>query len=211
MNIAVIGGTGLTGQYFIEQALANSHHVTALVRSPEKVAKTHPQLTLVKGDVYNTNDVRQVISDQDAVFIALGTGKYPKKSSIRTDGTRQVVNVLHNLKQNSHLVILSSLGVGDSKKHTPLRWFIPLKALLFFAFADHYQQEKLVKISSLPWTILRPTFMEDEPPTRQIQAHLVTDSIRVTPSVTRADVASFALNIIEQNSHLHQALTLTAA
>ena len=37
MKLFVIGATGRTGWEIVQQALARGHHVTAFVRSPEKI------------------------------------------------------------------------------------------------------------------------------------------------------------------------------
>ena len=37
MNLLIFGPTGGTGRQLMEQALAQGHHVTAFVRSPEKI------------------------------------------------------------------------------------------------------------------------------------------------------------------------------
>src|ERR1700738_1245578 len=42
MNLLILGATGLTGRLVVEQALAAGHTVTALVRSPERLAINDP-------------------------------------------------------------------------------------------------------------------------------------------------------------------------
>ena len=37
LKLVVFGGTGLTGKEIVRQALERGHHVTAVVRTPEKV------------------------------------------------------------------------------------------------------------------------------------------------------------------------------
>lgn len=211
MNIAVIGGTGPTGTLFIQQALANGHHVTALVRSPEKLATQHPSLTVVVGDVLTAEDVARTVQGQAAVFIALGTGKTPKKSSIRADGTRQVIQSLAALGEKPQIVVLSSLGVGESKKQYPFYWNLMLIPMLRHAFRDHHAQETILRASGLTWTILRPTFMSDGPATGQTKASPPPQPVNVRASLARADVAAFALHVIEKSEGLGRAFALTAS
>ena len=49
MKILVLGGTGATGRLVVEQALADGHQVRALVRSPEKLTASNPNLEVVVG------------------------------------------------------------------------------------------------------------------------------------------------------------------
>lgn len=210
MKIAVIGATGPTGQLFVQQALATGHHVTALVRSPEKMGLQNPHLKLVVGDVYQPDDVRKTVTGQDAIFIALGTGKSATKSSIRTDGTQQVVEALAALGEHPQVVILSSLGVGESKKQYAFYWNWLLWFMLRHAFRDHTAQEAIVQASGLRWAILRPTFMNDKPGQGVVKAIPAPKSVKIRASVARADVAAYALKVIEQADSVPSAVALTA-
>ncbi|XP_078355513.1 flavin reductase (NADPH)-like [Oculina patagonica] len=50
LKLVVFGGTGGTGKEVVTQALEQGYLVTAVVRTPGKVEKRHPNLELVKGD-----------------------------------------------------------------------------------------------------------------------------------------------------------------
>ena len=49
MNLSVLGATGHIGSLVVEQALAAGHAVTALVRSPQKLTMTSPNLRVITG------------------------------------------------------------------------------------------------------------------------------------------------------------------
>jgi len=210
MKIAVIGATGNTGANFVEHALERGHLITALVRSPHKLTIHHPNLSVIQGDVLNADDVARTVRGQDAIFIALGTGKVPKKSSIRTDGTRQIVEVLQASGERPQIVVLSSLGVGDSQQQMPFYWRWMLNLMLGRAFSDHGQQELILRASPLPYTILRPTFMNDKAGMGQPKMTTAPEMGNVTPSLSRTDVAAFALRAIEQPENHPRTVALTA-
>ena len=44
MRIAFLGATGETGVCVIDQGLAENHHITAVVRNPDKVTTQHANL-----------------------------------------------------------------------------------------------------------------------------------------------------------------------
>lgn len=48
MKITVLGATGQTGQYLVNQALQQGHTVTAIVRNPGKLAVHHDNLKVMK-------------------------------------------------------------------------------------------------------------------------------------------------------------------
>ena len=56
MNLTILGAAGRTGRILVEQALAAGHTVRALVRTPSKLAITHPALEIIEGDATNAAD-----------------------------------------------------------------------------------------------------------------------------------------------------------
>jgi putative NADH-flavin reductase len=78
MNLTVLGGAGATGTPLVEQALTAGHHVTALVRSPEKLTITNPSLHAVHGDATDRAAVSHAMKGADAVISTLGAiGRVP--------------------------------------------------------------------------------------------------------------------------------------
>ncbi len=209
MKIAVFGATGATGQQFVQHALGR-HEVTVLVRSPEKLPTPHDGLQIVKGDALSADDLRRTVQGQDAVFFALGTGENTQRSTVRTDSTRLLLNVLQTLGETPHLVVLSSLAAGESRYQIGLALRLMLRYVLRHVLADHEGQEALVRGSALPWTILRPTSLNNDASAGGIQATLPPGRIRARPSVSRADVAAFALEVIQNKRYIQQAVTLSA-
>ncbi|MEL6308948.1 MAG: NAD(P)-binding oxidoreductase [Chloroflexota bacterium] len=211
MRIAVLGATGTTGRLFVQRALANGHELTALVRSEGKLAE-HPHLTTVKGNVLDLADVCRVVATQDAIFCALGTGADTSKATVRADGTQNLVTALQRIGGQPHLIVLSSLGVGESRiqMHWLVRWFVTWS--LRNPLADHRSQERIVRESRLPYTILRPTALTDNPNLEtSLRVSYPPEKIKAQPGVPRANVAAFALETIEQRDFLNQILTLTTA
>ncbi len=49
MRLFILGATGGTGKHLVDLALQRGHHVTAFVRSPQKLPR-HERLTIVEGD-----------------------------------------------------------------------------------------------------------------------------------------------------------------
>ncbi len=156
MHSLVIGATGRTGREFVQQALAAGQRVTALVRSPDKMELTDPGLTIIAGDGLDQAAVSKAVAatSYDAVVILVG-------GSLKNDGTNQNItdNVIAALKEKgrtTRLWVLSAAGTGDSYEQQG--WFgkFLAKTLLKGPFEDHAAQEREVKASGLPYTIVRP-------------------------------------------------------
>jgi len=74
MNLVVLGATGRIGRLVVEQALAAGHTVTALVRSPEKLAVRDPNLHVVTGQATDPTALARVLDRADALISTLGGG-----------------------------------------------------------------------------------------------------------------------------------------
>jgi len=206
MNIAVFGATGKTGLEVVKQALEGGHQVTAFVRDPAKLNLENDNLTLVTGDVFDESSVTEAIKGQDAAVCALGAGSDLKKTTVRTDGT---VNIIAGMKENNvkRLVVVTAMGVGES--WDALSGFNKLffATLLKSSRNDHEAQEAAVKESGLDWTIIRPSGLVDEPRTG---VYDFGENIPAkTSKIARADVADLILKELEGNTNIGKALTIS--
>ena len=126
MKIAVFGATGGTGKQVVQQALAAGDQVTALVRDPAKLAVDSANLTVVTGTVLDAAKVEETLQGTDAVVVSLGnTDSNP--DYVVSQGTQVIVDAMKQLGQPKRIIIVSSLGVGESKMCIRDRlWTIPI-------------------------------------------------------------------------------------
>jgi len=73
MKVAIIGASGQIGSFIRDEALARGHHVTAIVRHPEKITVQNPLLTVVKADILK-DKVDGLVKGHDAVISAYNPG-----------------------------------------------------------------------------------------------------------------------------------------
>src|SRR5262245_49636702 len=114
MNLLIIGATGGTGRELVKQALEKGHVVTALVRNPQKMKVTHDNLRVVKGNVLDFKSVQNAVSGQEAVLSALGHKKFFVKTSILSNGTKNIIQAMNEQKV-MRFICISSLGINDSR------------------------------------------------------------------------------------------------
>lgn len=206
MHVAVFGATGGTGQQVVRQALAAGHRVTALVRNPDKLEVKHENLAVVVGDVLDTAKVEETLANADAVVVSLGnTPNNP--DYIVSKGTQVIVDAMQRLGRPKRIVVVSSLGVGESKDQVPLAFKMLMKTVLKKPMEDKERQEAIVKASGLDWTIVRPGGLTDGPATGKYRAGL--DPKIVAGQVSRADVAAFVLQQLTDDTYLHKAPAIT--
>jgi putative NADH-flavin reductase len=203
LNIALFGATGGTGLEVAVQALAQGHTVTALVRNPEKLTLEHDKLTVVQGNVLDEKSVEQVVAGQDAVIVSLRkTDNNPDQ--LVSKGTMHVIDAMQRFGVR-RLVVVTAIGVGDSKNNVPL-FFKPLmRTILKAAYEDMERQEEAIRGSDLDWIIVRPGGLTDNPATGNYKVGLDVKA----GQVARADVAAFLLQQTIDDTYLRQAVSIS--
>ena len=61
MKLTVFGATGGVGREVVTQALDAGHHVIAYVRNPSKLDVTHPNLTVIAGELTDREAVQRAV------------------------------------------------------------------------------------------------------------------------------------------------------
>ena len=202
MKVIVFGSTGTIGKHLIKQSLEDGYQVTAFCRDIEKLNQVkHPNLIIVKGDIFNVKDVNNAIKEQDVVIITLGSGK-SRKSIVRSQGTKNIISAM-KINSVSRLICQSTLGTGKSNdnlnffwKHIMFGWFLKQ------VFLDHELQEKYVRDSNLNWTIVKPAAFTDGERTGNYLHGFSTNDKSIKLKISRADVADFILKQITNQSYL---------
>jgi uncharacterized protein YbjT (DUF2867 family) len=205
MRIAVFGGTGGTGRQVIEQALEAGHQVAALVRDPNRLSATTKQADIIVGDVLNPQQVAETISGADAVVVSLGSRSDSPENTV-SQGTKNIIACMHE-SGVKRLVVVTSLGVGDSKDQVPMAFKLVIKTVMRKIMADKDLQEQHVQESGLDWVIVRPGGLSDDPASG---AYIFgVDPSIMAGQVSRADVAAFVLQNLSDDQFLGQAVAIT--
>lgn len=206
MQITIFGATGKTGIELVNQALEKGHAVTAFVRDPARLAVEDESLTIIEGDIFDPSSVARAVQGKDAVICTLGAGSDLKKTSVRTDGTVNIINGMKEYNVN-RLIVISAMGVGDSWDTLSLLNKFVFATLLKSSREDHEAQESAVRDSGVDWTVIRPSGLTDTPRTGSYE---VGENISATTyKIARADVADLVLKELEQNKLIGKAVTIT--
>lgn len=205
MQLTIFGATGGTGRQLVEQALAAGHAVTALVRDPAKLTLQNPNLNVMEGNVLQPADVTKAIAGAAAVIVSLGNTSNNPDLSV-SNGTQQIVQAMQS-QGVRRLIIVSSLGVGDSKNQVPFLFKLIMWTFLRKAIRDKEEQERIVRASGLDWTIVRPGGLTDGPRTGQYK--FGTDPTIRAGQVARADVAEFVLKQLTDRTFVGKTPAIT--
>lgn len=206
MRLLVIGATGGTGKQLVQQALAQGHQVTALVRTPAKLEIAHARLRVLRGDVLDEASIETAMLGQDAVLSALGHTVFYKPTTILSEGTRNIMRAMKSCEVR-RFVCESSLGVGDTVWRLGLLaslLFVPL--ILPFYLRDRLRQEELITRSKSEWIIVRPSVLTNAPATGCYRHGLQIGNYLLGNRVSRADVADFMLKQLHDDTYLGMAV-----
>lgn len=206
MKLLIIGATGGTGLELIKQALDAGHQLTALVRNPDKLKITHPDLRIVKGNVLDYAKVEEAVTGQDAVLSALGHKRFIIYTTILSEGTRNIIRAMEK-QQVNRFICITTLGINDSRFKLGLYYTLfVIPVIVFFYFMDKAKQEKLIRNSNLNWTIVRPGQLINGKKRGKYKHGEHVGNYILTKMISRADVAHFMLSQLTDPSYLKKAV-----
>jgi putative NADH-flavin reductase len=205
-RLFVLGATGHTGAQVLDLALERGHRVTAFVRSPAKLERRHPLLTVVQGDVRQVDALGQAMAAHDAVVSTLGPARreYFRPSRFMTECAAGTVAAMKTAGVQ-RLAILSAavLFAGKGLGVAFFRWLLRHHA------RDLTAMEAVVRATPFEWTIARPPRLVASDDARyRGQA----DALPAGGSVAsyRA-VAAFMLDSVEQRTSVRQVVGVVRA
>ncbi|OLS15059.1 MAG: putative NADH-flavin reductase [Promethearchaeota archaeon CR_4] len=211
MKIAILGGSGRTGQRVIEEGLKRGYEIFALVRSPDKVQIDNAALHLIQGSPTNLEDVRKTLHSVDAVVSALNVNrasdlpwaKVISPNDLISSSIKNAIEVMQ--KENiKRIVSISAYGARDTRAAVGAfgRLFF-YHTKIKFAYLDHERQEELLEASDLDFTAIRPTRLSEQENSKEIVV-----SIQGVPKprfkISRRNLARFIIDIIENGKYVRQ-------
>lgn len=109
-NVTLIGASGFVGTALLNELLARGHKVTAVVRNPEKINVSNPNLAIVKTDVSDTDALTEACKGKDAIISAYNPGW--TNPHIYEDTLRNYPLILQAAKQSGVSRLLCVGGAG---------------------------------------------------------------------------------------------------
>jgi uncharacterized protein len=198
LNILILGGTGRVGSQIVSRALHERHHVTVLVRTPEKIEIYHENLTIIQGNVLNKDDIVHTMRGIDVVI-----------SALNTDGVNTLsesMPFIVEAKKNEGIQRIITIGTAGilQSRITPnlLRYqSIESKRKSSRAAEEHHKVYDLLKQSKLAWTIVCPTYLPDG-----VRVGKYRTECNFLPEggtqISVPDTAEFAFSQIKSNEYI---------
>lgn len=207
-TLVILGATGETGKLLVRQGLEAGHRVTAIVRDPTRLNFAHDRLQVAVADVTDASSLKSLLGDADAVLSALGSSS----GDVCEQAMTAVLDALVD-HRSARIVAISAQPVGRNDDG-PALWqrtiLIPIIRLVYRkVYADLARMEAVLRASHAQWSVLRPPYLTDDPPTSAYRLRF-----DATPpgnlSIARADLAQAMLAILDDQSTHRRFLGIAA-
>jgi putative NADH-flavin reductase len=206
-NVTVFGATGNIGRHVVDQLLADGHTVTAYVRNQSKLTTTHANLRVVEGELTDPAAIERVVDGAHAVISALGPSL--KRSATGTPvshGTRNIVKAMEAAGVQRYIG-LATPAVADARDLPTLKGkvlrFMPRVAMPN-ALVELDRMTDAVRGADLDWTVARTTSPNDKPAKGTVRSGFLGRD-KVGSAMTRADIASFLVDQLDDDTYLRAA------
>jgi putative NADH-flavin reductase len=200
----IIGASKGIGLETTRQALEAGHDVRALARSATGIDLASPRLEKVRGDALNSQDVEAALDGVDVVLqtLGIGLGDLFRPVHLFSDATRILVAAMEaqGLKR---LICVTGFGAGDSRASISCLQRVPFQLFFGRAYDDKSVQERLIRESSLDWTIVRPGVLTSGRRTGRYKILGETSQWR-NGMISRSDVAEFLVRQIEDQTYVRK-------
>jgi uncharacterized protein len=198
LNILILGATGRVGSQIVTYALHDRHHVTVLVRTPEKIQIHSENLTIIQGNVLNKADIVRAMHGIDVVISALNTDG----TNTLSESMPLIIKAMEN-EGIQRIITIGTAGILQSRTTpTVLRYqSTESKRKSTRAAEEHHRVYDMLKQSALDWTIVCPTYLpigERVGKYRIERDFLPEDGVEISVP----DTAEFAFSLIKTSDYI---------
>jgi len=201
-RVLIIGASKGIGLETTLEALNAGYDVRAFARSASEINLSNPKLEKVRGDALNSQDVKSALDGVDMVIQTLGVSYSDlfQPVSLFSNATQILISAMekHGVKR---LISVTGFGAGDSQASISCFQRLPFQMIFGRAYYDKSLQEKLIKNSSLDWTIIRPGVLISG---RKMGRYKILDMAAQWRNgiISRKDVADFLVRQIEDRAYV---------
>jgi uncharacterized protein YbjT (DUF2867 family) len=192
-TVVVAGATGRTGKVVVQLLLAQGAKVRGFSRKVDAARAAVPGVEWVAADVRDPKSLAGLAKGADRMVIALGSNSFrdPSNKPEEVDDAG-VARLAAEVKAAGlkHVVLISSAGVTR-----PPQGEERFAKLMNTVMSSKLRGEDALRASGVPYTVLRPVSLWDEP-AGQYGIALVPGDPPITAMIARADVAAVAVQAL---------------
>lgn len=216
MKILILGGTGRTGAFLVDEALKQGYTINILLRDKSKWQHNSTAITLFEGTPTDKAALQQAMQGCEAILSTLNisrTSDFPwaplrTATDFLSASMKNIIELAGELQIN-RLIITTAWGVNKTKKDVPgwFRWVID-HSNVAYPYRDHELQETLLQQSALNFTVVRPVGLTNSLNNKLVQA-TINNQPKPHLTVSRQNVARFMMKVLQQDLYLRQFVTVS--
>src|SRR5215470_8835358 len=202
VRVVVLGAAGQLGREVVRALAGHGYSVRAVVRRPPDAAFDSP-IEVRIADARDKTQISAAISGADVVVNTIGGGTL-RKNDVESSTTAIAVAAAQEVPVKRYIAMSAAMVALDWKFFKYV-----LRPLVFRnILAEHLRVEEIVKATGLKWTIVRPPRLTNGPPKGYVAS---LQLLRSSFSAARADVATFIVDEIENNSYVREAVFVASS
>lgn len=204
-DLLLFGATRNTGLHIARLAARRGEKIAAMVRAGSDASALKKWgVRVLEGDAFDVDDCMGVIDQASPRrVVSLMGGKNLEGRRVCGEGNINVIRALENSTPVERFVLVTSMGCGEQFAGLNEN----VKKFLGEALLAKTEAEDYLRLSGLPWTIVRPGGLNNEPASGAFCLLDAPDRSR-QGYVSREDVAAAVLAILDDAGYLYRATTV---
>ncbi len=162
MHAFITGAGGFIGSHLVDLLIQQNHTVTAMLKPGEDDEFVHPDARRVVGDINDLGSMARAMPQADTVYHLAARSDLNSSAvaaySTNTTGTSNVLEAARRACIRRFVYYSSMLSAAMPPDEQPVDETFHRPAETAYGQSKHLAEE-IVRQSSLPWTIIRPTFV----------------------------------------------------
>lgn len=203
LKIAVIGGTGKSGRYLVQELLRKGFSIKALVRNPENFKVESDLVEIVYGDVRDYEIVESLIKECDLVLSTLG-GTPLSEPTVFSQATRNILMAMTEFDIKRYIVVTGLHVDTPFDKKSPKTKFATdwMYANFPKSTKDRQDEYDVLVDSNSEWTLIRLPLivMTDE----RLETKISLEDC-LGDKISATDLAVFMIDQIDDTSFIRKA------
>jgi NAD(P)H-binding len=197
-TVALLGASGMVGEYLLREALARGYTVRVLARTPAKLAEYAGRIAIIQGDARDPAAIAQLLQGADVVISALGPVKSDGEAArfINTTATGNVLQAMQGKSISQYMVVSGAAVVMPGDERDLLGWWIRTLAQVGLRdeLEDKQGEYELLAASRVDWMLVRCPLIDAQPARGPALASTLTPPAF---RVRAGEVAEFMLDQID--------------
>jgi uncharacterized protein YbjT (DUF2867 family) len=183
--VVVAGATGRTGNLIVNELVTRGYLVRAMVRSAALAGALQREgVELAEGDLTSVDSLEKIMEGAQYLISAIGSKKpFNKQENNRVDnlGNQNLAKAALG-RGIKHMVVISSIGVGNSKRAVNYILWLLMSPVLRMK----EKSEEFIKTCGISYTIIRPGGLKD---TELSGKTVFGEGGKISGSVSRKEIA----------------------